>query len=185
MTVTVATTDFVGSSTLVAVIRTDVVEVTAGAVNVPPTEIVPCVADHVTCVCWVLLTVATKSCCLDEFMATEVGLIERLTGGATVTMAIADWVGSARLFAVTETVVSTFTWGAVNMPVLEIEPCVADHVTARLVALTTFAVNCWVSPEGMIAVVGVTYTWICRVGVALTIPVNRQNSARKNFTGPV
>jgi len=142
MTVATTTADFVGSSTLVAVIRTDVVEVTAGAVNVPPTEIVPCVADHVTCVCCVLLTDATKSCCLDEFMATDAGLIERLTGGATVTTAVANCVGSAILFAVTETGVSVLTCGAVNIPVLEIEPCVADHVTARLVVLTTFAVNC-------------------------------------------
>jgi len=185
MTVTVATADFVGSSTLVAVIRTDVVEVTVGAVNVPPSEIVPWVADHVTCVCWVLLTVATNSCCLDEFMATVVGLIETLTGGATVTTAVADWVGSATLFAVTETVVSAFTCGAVNKPALEIEPCVADQVTARLVVLTTFAVNSWVRPEGRLAVVGVMYTWICRLGVALTVPVNRQNSATKSLTGPV
>jgi hypothetical protein len=50
ITVAVAVADFVGSATLVAVIRTVVVAVTFGEVNIPP-EIVPCVTVHVTRVC--------------------------------------------------------------------------------------------------------------------------------------
>lgn len=91
-------------------------------------------------------------------MLTEVGLIEMLTGGATVTTAVAETVGSATLFAVTDTVVSALTVGAVNKPELEIDPRVADHVTARFVVLVTFAVNCCVSVEGILADVGVIYT---------------------------
>jgi len=63
-------------------------------------------------------------------MVTVVGLIETLTGGLTVTTAVADFVGSATLVTVTETVVSTVTVGALNKPALEIDPCVVDHVTA-------------------------------------------------------
>ena len=77
-----------------------------------------------------MLTVATNGCCFDEFMVTVVGLIETLTGGLTVTTAVADFVGSATLVTVTETVVSTVTVGALNKPALEIDPCVVDHVTA-------------------------------------------------------
>jgi hypothetical protein len=102
-----------------------------------------------------LLTVAWNACCFDEFMVTVVGLIETLTGGLTVTTAVADFVGSATLVTVTLTVVSAFTMGAVNKPVLEIDPCVADHVTARSLLPVTFPVNCCVRLEETLAVLGV------------------------------
>lgn len=91
-------------------------------------------------------------------MVTADGLIETLTAGVTVTTAVADWVGSATLVAVTETIVSAFTVGAVNRPALESDPFVADHFTARSLVLVTFAVNCCFSVEGTLAVAGVTYT---------------------------
>jgi hypothetical protein len=189
ITVTVAVADLVGSSTLAAVIRTVVVAVTLGEVNMPPPEIVPWVADHATRVCWVLLTVARNNCCFEAFIVAVVGLIETLTGGLTVTTAAADSAGSATLVAVTETVVSAFTVGAVNKPVLETDPSVADHVTARLSLPVTFAVNCWVSVEGTLAVVGVTYTWTGWLGVALAVfpamPINTQNTGAKNLTMPI
>ena len=46
----VALADFVGSATLVAVMLTVVFCVTFGEVNMPPPEIIPAVAVHVTCV---------------------------------------------------------------------------------------------------------------------------------------
>jgi hypothetical protein len=46
-------------------------------------------------------------------MTTPVGVTETLTGGRTVTVAVADLVGSATLVAVTDTVVSLDTTGAV------------------------------------------------------------------------
>jgi hypothetical protein len=157
ITVTVADADLVGSATLVAVTCTFVVAVTFGAVKQPP-EMVPCVAVHVTAVFDVLLMVAWNTCCFDAFMLAEVGLIETRTGGATVTTAVAETVGSATLVAVTDTVVSALTVGAVNKPTLEIDPRVTDHVTARFVVLVTLAVNCCVRVEGILADVGVIYT---------------------------
>lgn len=115
-------------------------------------------AVQVTAVFDVLLMVAWNTCCFDAFMVAEVGLIEMLTGGPTVTTAVAETVGSATLVAVTDTVVSVLTVGAVNKPALEIDPRVADHFTARFVVLVTLAVNCCVRVEGMLADVGVTYT---------------------------
>jgi len=46
-------------------------------------------------------------------MTTPVGVTVTFTGGMTVTVAVADLVGSATLVAVTETVVSLDTGGAV------------------------------------------------------------------------
>src|SRR5580692_5205004 len=121
----------------------------------PPPEIVPAVAVHVTRVSLVLVTVASKTCCRDAFIVTVVGLMLTLTGGVTVTTAVADSLESAKLVAVTETVVSEVTLGAVNRPELEMEPCVAVHFTDRSVVPVTFAVNCWVSVAATVAVVGV------------------------------
>jgi hypothetical protein len=153
-TVTAAVADFVGSATLVAVTETVVVVVTLGAVNMPWPEIVPFVADQVTPLRLVLVTVALKGCVSREFKVALVGLIDTLTAGVTVTTAIANFVGSATLVAVTETIVSVFTVGAVNNPALEIDPLVADQVTAGLSVLMTAAVNCCVSAEETFAVVG-------------------------------
>jgi hypothetical protein len=64
--------------------------------------------------------------------------------GNTVTEAEALFVGSAALVAVTVTVVLTMTLGAVNRPEPEIDPPVADHVTAVFAVPVTVAVNCCV-----------------------------------------
>jgi len=155
ITVTVAVADLVGSSTLVAVMRTMVFCVTFGEVNMPPPEIVPSVAVQVTRVTSVLFTVAVNTCCFSAFMVTLVGLRETLTAGVTVTVAVAESLGSAWLFAVIVTVVSVLTDGAVNIPELVIDPCVVDQVTAVSVEFVTFEVNCCVSREGMLTVLGV------------------------------
>jgi len=62
--------------------------------------------------------------------------------GVTVTEAEALFVGSATLVAVTVTVVLTLTVGAANSPELEIDPAVADQVTAVFVLPVTVGVNC-------------------------------------------
>ena len=56
-----------------------------------------------------------------------------MPGGAagwTVTVALADFEVDATLIALTVTVVVVDTTGAVNKPVLEIVPALADQVTA-------------------------------------------------------
>jgi len=49
---------------------------------------------------------------------------------------------SARLVAVTVTGVFTVTLGAVNSPLYEIVPALADHITKGIAVLATDAVNC-------------------------------------------
>jgi hypothetical protein len=112
---TVTDTEFetFGSATLVAVTDTVVVVLTVGAVNNPLLEIVPLPTDQVTPFLVLPVTVALKFCVFPEFMTTPVGVTETLTGGMTVTVAVADLVGSATLVAVTDTVVSLDTTGAV------------------------------------------------------------------------
>jgi hypothetical protein len=65
-----------------------------------------------------------------------------LTGVAaalTETLALADFVGSARLVAVTVTVVLPVTLGAVYSPELETVPAVAVHFTPVVVVFDTVA----------------------------------------------
>jgi len=62
--------------------------------------------------------------------------------GITVTVALADFVVSATLVALTVPMAFAATVGAVNKPVLETVPIVADQVTDMFVAFETFAVNC-------------------------------------------
>jgi hypothetical protein len=62
--------------------------------------------------------------------------------GVTATVAEPFAVGSAVLVAVTVTVVRAVTAGAVNNPVLEICPEVADQVTLVMLVSRTEAVNC-------------------------------------------
>jgi hypothetical protein len=81
-----------------------------------------------------------------------------LTGGVTVTVAVADLLASETLVAVTDTVVSEATLGAVNRPELEIDPCVADQSRETSVVPVTLAVNCWVSVDGTLVGAGVIYT---------------------------
>ena len=64
-------------------------------------ETVPPVADHVTAVFVVPVTVAENCCVPPVWTEAEVGDTEIATGAATVTAADADWVVSAALVAVT------------------------------------------------------------------------------------
>ncbi len=75
-----------------------------------------------------------------------VGVIDTATTGAavTVTVAEADLLASATLVAFT--VYVPVVLGAVKSPEVEIEPPVADQVTAVFVLPVTVAENCWVAP---------------------------------------
>lgn len=67
--------------------------------------------------------------------------------GLTVTKALDFFVVSAALVAVTVTDELLVTFGAVNTPLVEIAPELADHVTAVLLVPCTVAANCLVLPE--------------------------------------
>jgi len=139
------------------------------AVYKPALETVPPVADHVTAVFVVPVTVAVNCCDAPVCRVPEVGLIEITTGGAvTVTLAEAVFVVSATLVACTVYVPALV--GAVYSPELETVPPVADHVTAVFVVPVTAAVNCCVALVCMDAVVGVIAT-DTGGGTAVTVTV--------------
>ena len=56
--------------------------------------------------------------------------------------------------ALTVTLVPEVTTGAVKSPDVEMDPALADQVTAVFVEPLTVAVNCWVAPEETAAVAG-------------------------------
>jgi hypothetical protein len=97
-----------------------------------------------------------------------------------VTDAVADWLGSARLAAVTVSVFGVGgTAGAAYNPVLPIVPSVAlppttpftDHVTAWFVLPVTLPVNCCISPTVMVSAGGLTVTTTGTASVsALEVP---------------
>ena len=97
-------------------------------------ETLPPVDDQVTPVLLVPLTLAVNCCPPPAVMVVEVGDTAMLTVGAaeTDTVAMALLVVSATLVARTVTVVALVTFGAVNVPVFEIVPAVADQVTPVL-----------------------------------------------------
>lgn len=64
--------------------------------------------------------------------------------------------GAAALVAVTTTVVLVATLGAVNSPVFEIVPALADQVTAVFGVPLIFAVNCRRSSDTRLALPGVS-----------------------------
>ena len=76
----------------------------------------------------------------------------------TDTLADAFFVVAATLVAVTVTVVVVLTVGALNSPVEETEPALADHVTAVWLVLLTVAENCCDPPDATVALVGETAT---------------------------
>ncbi len=84
----------------------------------------------------------------------------------TVTEAVAYFVGSATLVALTVTVVFVVTVGALNKPELLTVPAVADQVTAVLLLFVTWAENCWLPPDATVAVVGETETVTAAAEVA-------------------
>ena len=91
------------------------------------------------------------------------------TGGVMVTEAVADLVVSATLVALTVPMVFAVTVGAVNKPVLETVPIVADQVTDVFVAFETVAVNCWAPPDVTVADVGEIVTAPVARAVIVTV----------------
>ncbi len=160
---------------LVAMIVTVVDEVTLGAVNIPPPEIVPRFADQVTPVFEVFRTVAANCWLPAELRLIEAGETVTLTtaGGLIVTVERADLVVSATLVAVMVAVVAEVTPPAVNIPLLEIVPPVALHVTAVLEVLLTEAVNCWVPPEIRAEEVGETAMLTTAAALTVTVACER------------
>jgi len=113
----------------------------------PEVEIEPPVADHVTLLLVVPVTVAANCWVTPVCTDADVGLIEIPTGGAlvvTAIVALALFVVSAALVALTVYVPAVV--GAVYSPELETDPRDADQVTAVLVVPVTVAVNCCVAP---------------------------------------
>ena len=78
--------------------------------------------------------------------------------GFTATAAKALESGCTALFAVTVTVVEVETEGAVNRPLLEMEPALVDHTTAVLLVPLTVAKNCCVPAEARLALLGFRVT---------------------------
>jgi len=156
LTVTDALDFFVVSAALVAVTVAVALLVTVGAVYIPLLEMLPVVADHITVVLLVPCTVAPNCCVFPEARLELVGEILTLTAVDVVTdtVELAFLVVSAALVAVTVTFVLLLTVGAVNNPLLEIEPAVADHVTVVLLVSCTTAANCCVLPDDTVALVG-------------------------------
>jgi hypothetical protein len=106
----------------------------------PDVLIVPPVPDHVTAVLVEPVTVAVNCCVAPVCREAEAGVSETATGAETVTVADADFVGSATLVALTEYVPAVA--GAAYRPDAETVPPVADQVTEVLLEPVTDAVNC-------------------------------------------
>jgi len=81
-------------------------------------------------------------------------VIARLAVGDTLTVAEACSVASVAPVAVIVTGVLTVTWGAVNFPLLEIVPAVADQTTAVFEVPVTLALNCSTPCEAIVALLG-------------------------------
>ncbi len=154
-TLTLAEADLAVLAWLVAVTVTFILEVQVGAVNIPELEIEPPEADQATAVFVEPVTVAVNCWIPAEETVLEPGEIEIDTAGAaTVTLAETDLAVLTWLVAVTVTVVLELTVGAVKSPEVEIDPAVADQVTAVFVEPVTVAVNCRVPAEETVAEVG-------------------------------
>lgn len=144
---TVAKSDLVGSSTLVAATTTVCADsMVAGAVYSPVPEMVPTVGlmDHVTDVLEVPLMVAVNWRVCEGPSVTLEGLRVTEIDGTRVITADADLVTSATLVAVTVTDRVAVTGdGAVYKPPAEIDPTsgLSDQVTAVLAVPATVAVN--------------------------------------------
>jgi hypothetical protein len=132
---------------------------------------VPPVADQVTAVFVVPVTVAVNCCVPPVSNEAEVGLIVTATA-VTVTVAEADLVVSATLVAVTVYVPAVP--GAVYRPLVLTVPPVADQVTAVFVLPVTVAVNCCVEPVCMEADVGLMLT-ATGGGAVVTVTVADEN----------
>ena len=77
-------------------------------------------------------------------------MIESLgPAGLTTTLTLPFLLRSAELVAVTVTLVSAVTAGAVTTPAFETEPALTLQMTAVLLVPCTVALNCWLFPEAM------------------------------------
>jgi hypothetical protein len=117
---------------LVAVTVTLVAALTVGAVKRPLLETVPADADQMTAVLVVPCTLAVNCCVPAEVRDELAGETVMLTvdpEGLTATPALAFFVASATLVAVTVTFVLVVTAGAVKSPLLETVPPVEVQVT--------------------------------------------------------
>jgi len=145
-TATLALAFLVVSAALVAVTVTLVVLETLGAVNMPPLETLPEVADHITAVLLVPWTAALNCWVPPDVTAAVPGETATLTvvdpEGLTVTTALAFLVVSAALVAFTVTLVVLDTVGAVKYPPSLIVPAVADQITDVELVPDTVAVKC-------------------------------------------
>ena len=83
--------------------------------------------------------------------------IPSLTGGVTVTSALATVVPAAKLVAVIVTFVDEPTLGAVYRPLLVIVPVVAFHTTFVKWVEVSVAVNCCFAPEKIVTLTGETF----------------------------
>ncbi len=145
LTATVAIAFFEVFALLVAVTVTLVAPLTVGAANRPLLEIVPADADQVTPVLVVPCTLAVNCFVLPDVRDVLVGETVTLMVDAaevTATFALALFVVSAVLVAVTVTFVLLLTVGAVKRPLLDTVPPVELQVTALLVEPLTAALNC-------------------------------------------
>ena len=89
------------------------------------------------------------------------GVSATLTGGASDTLELADFVGSATLVAVTFTVCPlVMESGEVYKPAAEMLPMagLSDQVTAGFEALATVAVNIWVCAGARVTLPGASAT---------------------------
>jgi hypothetical protein len=157
-TVTTALALLVGSAVLVARTVTLVILLTLGAVNLPPSVIDPALVDQVTPVLLVPWTLAVNCWPVPDVIVVEDGDTATLTlePADTETVALAIFVVSAALVARTVTVVAAVTLGAVKLPVLVIDPALADQLTPVLLVPWTLAENCCVAPDAILALVGET-----------------------------
>ena len=144
-TATVALAFFDVFALLVAVTVTFMAEETVGAVNRPLLEIEPADVVQVTPVLVVPWTLAENCRVPAELKVAVLGetvMVMFVVGGATPTTALAFFVESAALVAVTVTFVLLVTLGAVNKPLLETDPALELQVTLVSFEPFTAALNC-------------------------------------------
>ena len=129
----------------------------------------PPLADQVTDVLLLPVTVAVNCCVPPVSNEAETGetLTATTAGEVTVTVATADLVESAALVALTVKVPAVLA--AVYRPDELMEPPVADHVTAVLLLPVTLAENCCVPPVESDAEPGEMLT--ATTAAALTVTV--------------
>src|SRR6185369_430400 len=120
----------------------------------------------------VTAVLAVKVCVCVGFKVTVCGVTSTANTGFRLTVALADFVESTKLVAVTVTVCcALMTAGAVYSPAAEIVPApagVTDHVTRLSPLFNRVGVNCWVSPEESVTVRGAMLT---DRGTRLTVTV--------------